>query len=266
MAKFRQRKLLAAIPSFLFMVLVFSLQPNGINAGKTLNKQTSLKKISDHLMAIKYANIIWGFWDKLGNSKLSVPERTITLQMDLTDYIFGKFDRKCTDLKVEFTQSENNEAVSLTLAEGSEQLQIKLYRRVKTTPNGNELMAEPSHSEPAATAMPRLVEDSPEASTRSPSLRSSDQTFILENTGDSLPTHKTFDAVPWPLRHTPPVQDNVRFKAEFNRYRLDHKESTNWHVTDPEVHHDSTLNGQVEEMDISSPPPQTNPRDDSDKP
>eukprot|EP00922_Rhytidocystis_sp_ex-Travisia-forbesii_P044766 GHVS01066728.1.p1 GENE.GHVS01066728.1~~GHVS01066728.1.p1 ORF type:complete len:372 (+),score=39.97 GHVS01066728.1:22-1116(+) len=51
MAKFRtgQMKLLAAIPSFLFMVLVFSLQPNDINAAPTLDETSSLKEIGKFL-------------------------------------------------------------------------------------------------------------------------------------------------------------------------------------------------------------------------
>eukprot|EP00922_Rhytidocystis_sp_ex-Travisia-forbesii_P066066 GHVS01098096.1.p1 GENE.GHVS01098096.1~~GHVS01098096.1.p1 ORF type:complete len:460 (+),score=25.81 GHVS01098096.1:78-1382(+) len=152
MAKFRQRKLLAAIPSFLFMVLVFSLQPNGINAGPTLNKQPNLKEAQELLQENEHFKKTMCMASRFCDNAALLDGQIVN---DLVREAVPSLSSSCTVSSAVCKQRDNYDEVSFDLTDGNRSETVSFTKIF-----------------PAPAARPRLDEDSRKIRTRSPSLRS----------------------------------------------------------------------------------------------
>eukprot|EP00922_Rhytidocystis_sp_ex-Travisia-forbesii_P002199 GHVS01003179.1.p1 GENE.GHVS01003179.1~~GHVS01003179.1.p1 ORF type:complete len:1082 (-),score=111.75 GHVS01003179.1:101-3346(-) len=132
MAKFRQRKLLAAIPSFLFMVLVFSLQPN-------LGETIGVKQFAQYLQSPAYDKVkIWQKFDlgwKFINSLTQMGQQVGVL---LTKEILDTFGVDCDVMAVELKRNvygDENDKIKFTLRVNRDHLPVVITRENLSTVN-----------------------------------------------------------------------------------------------------------------------------------
>eukprot|EP00922_Rhytidocystis_sp_ex-Travisia-forbesii_P000272 GHVS01000418.1.p1 GENE.GHVS01000418.1~~GHVS01000418.1.p1 ORF type:complete len:722 (+),score=48.11 GHVS01000418.1:23-2167(+) len=122
MAKFRQRKLLAAIPSFLFMVLVFSLQPN-------LGETSPLEEFAKHLKS--QDDIGYSLWL---DQPVDVEKVRSFIQTEMSVYkLKDPPHNKRADVKIDYEvrnividKNVDEERVSFTLRDGHELVHVCL--------------------------------------------------------------------------------------------------------------------------------------------
>eukprot|EP00922_Rhytidocystis_sp_ex-Travisia-forbesii_P066056 GHVS01098083.1.p1 GENE.GHVS01098083.1~~GHVS01098083.1.p1 ORF type:complete len:528 (+),score=47.41 GHVS01098083.1:58-1584(+) len=183
MAKFRQRKLLAAIPSFLFMVLVFSLQPNDITAAPTGEKEECYQFADSIKTNDEFCNFVWELVERCEEQKEDV------IKLQLKNFIITKFHKTFKVRSFKITRKEATETVAFKLSGGQPAGfgVVELTRPWLPTTNEDDMMGHESESTsnmsplslqpPADTRISTVNGQSHQMDSSSPYLQSSQELF-----------------------------------------------------------------------------------------